>query len=254
MGFTGHQRDSESGLHHAQFRYLDSRNGRWTRSDPAGSVDGQNLYRYVRNQPLLFLDLYGLAVTPETGWDLLSLSIGVAEFATGPTGWGAAAVLVDTVAVLTPFAPGGFGASLRASRLATEAAELIAKQQKLRLIATKAVPHLNDAYTRIKSLEEVITRVSRGGRNITLRLGDEASGFIHILKNRIVGRDPSFVGVGPKQIISGIEEALGCSANAVRGSRANSLKVSGFSETLGKVVSVVYDEITGEIITFHGGR
>lgn len=59
MGFTGHQRDGESGLHHAQFRYLDSRNGRWTKRDPAGRVDGSNLYRYVRNNPQSLIDMGG---------------------------------------------------------------------------------------------------------------------------------------------------------------------------------------------------
>jgi len=60
IGFTGHQRDAESGLHYSVHRYLDSRNGRWLRRDPAGGVDGANLYRYVRNRPALHTDPLGM--------------------------------------------------------------------------------------------------------------------------------------------------------------------------------------------------
>ncbi len=41
-------------------RYYDSYAGRWLTPDPAGFVDGINLYAFVHNDPLLRLDLYGL--------------------------------------------------------------------------------------------------------------------------------------------------------------------------------------------------
>ena len=62
VGYTGHQRDAESGLHYSVHRYLDSRDGRWTKRDPAGRVDGQNLYRYVRSNPIKRVDPEGLMV------------------------------------------------------------------------------------------------------------------------------------------------------------------------------------------------
>jgi RHS repeat-associated protein len=40
--------------------------GRWLTPDPAGHVDGLNLYAYVGNRPLMYMDLYGLyKVNPE---------------------------------------------------------------------------------------------------------------------------------------------------------------------------------------------
>jgi len=94
MGFTGHQRDTESGLHHAQFRYLDSRNGRWTRRDPAGWVDGQNVYRYVTNNPGTFNDVMGL------------LTVGFAGFLEEP-GWADGAEV--TARALSSRVPGAYG-------------------------------------------------------------------------------------------------------------------------------------------------
>jgi len=51
VGYTGYQTERESGLRYSVHRYLDPRNGRWTRRDPLGDVDGQNRYWYVRNLP-----------------------------------------------------------------------------------------------------------------------------------------------------------------------------------------------------------
>ena len=60
FGYTGHQTERESGLRYSVHRYLDPRNGRWTRRDPAGDVDGGNLFRYVRNRPIVAADSTGL--------------------------------------------------------------------------------------------------------------------------------------------------------------------------------------------------
>ena len=60
VGYTGHQTERESGLRYSVHRYLDPRNGRWTRRDPAGGIDGSNLYRYVANQPVRAIDPTGL--------------------------------------------------------------------------------------------------------------------------------------------------------------------------------------------------
>jgi len=63
FGYTGHQTERESGLRYSVHRYLDPRNGRWTRRDPAGDVDGANLYRYVMNRPVIARDRTGLYTT-----------------------------------------------------------------------------------------------------------------------------------------------------------------------------------------------
>jgi RHS repeat-associated protein len=59
--FSGKERDDETGLHYFGARYLAAWLGRWTSSDPAGFVDGLNLYRYCRNNPVIFTDPNGTA-------------------------------------------------------------------------------------------------------------------------------------------------------------------------------------------------
>jgi RHS repeat-associated protein len=57
--FTGKERDDESGLYYHGARYYAPWLGRWTAADPVGMVDGLNLYRYARNNPLKFIDPHG---------------------------------------------------------------------------------------------------------------------------------------------------------------------------------------------------
>ncbi|MGI8783685.1 MAG: SpvB/TcaC N-terminal domain-containing protein [Acidobacteriota bacterium] len=54
--FTGKERDEESGLNYHGARYYAPWLGRWTSSDPAGMVDGINLYVYAHNNPLSQID------------------------------------------------------------------------------------------------------------------------------------------------------------------------------------------------------
>lgn len=57
--YTGMERDEESGLYYYGARYYAGWLGRWVSSDPAGLVDGQNLYRFVRNAPTRLVDRMG---------------------------------------------------------------------------------------------------------------------------------------------------------------------------------------------------
>jgi RHS repeat-associated protein len=52
---------SEEGLIFFGLRFYDPSLGRWLTPDPAGFVDGVNLYAYVNNSPINRLDLFGLA-------------------------------------------------------------------------------------------------------------------------------------------------------------------------------------------------
>ncbi|TDD34975.1 hypothetical protein E1287_15245 [Actinomadura sp. KC06] len=54
--FTGRERDEESGLAYHGARYYAPWLGRWVSADPAGPVDGLNLYAYARANPLRLND------------------------------------------------------------------------------------------------------------------------------------------------------------------------------------------------------
>lgn len=57
--YTGMERDEETGLEYHSARYYLPWLGRWLSSDPAGLVDGPNLYRYARNSPINLNDPNG---------------------------------------------------------------------------------------------------------------------------------------------------------------------------------------------------
>ena len=57
--YTGMKRDEESGFSYHSARYYLPWLGRWASADPAGLVDGGNLYLYARNSPTALVDLSG---------------------------------------------------------------------------------------------------------------------------------------------------------------------------------------------------
>ncbi|MDN2484987.1 RHS repeat protein [Kosakonia sacchari] len=59
MRYSGKERDA-TGLYYYGFRYYQPWAGRWLSSDRAGTLDGLNLYRMVRNNPVTLSDKDGL--------------------------------------------------------------------------------------------------------------------------------------------------------------------------------------------------
>jgi insecticidal toxin complex protein TccC len=57
--YSGKERDA-TGLYYYGFRYYAPWLGRWLNPDPAGTVDGLNLYRMVGNNPITLYDTDGL--------------------------------------------------------------------------------------------------------------------------------------------------------------------------------------------------
>jgi RHS repeat-associated protein len=90
FGFAGDLVHEPSGLYLTWFRVLDSLSGRWLSRDPFGERTSKNLYTYVSNCPICFVDPLGLwefvVATPwigfsfgyncKTGQDSFSLSEG----------------------------------------------------------------------------------------------------------------------------------------------------------------------------------
>jgi RHS repeat-associated protein len=62
--FSSKQIHAKSGLYYYGFRFYDPSLQRWLNPDPIGEAGGDNLYRYVMNSPLCFVDPYGFGI-----WD-----------------------------------------------------------------------------------------------------------------------------------------------------------------------------------------
>jgi RHS repeat-associated protein len=58
--YSGKERDDSTGLYYYGKRYYISWLGRWLKPDPAGTVDGMNLYVFVKGNPINHIDKYGL--------------------------------------------------------------------------------------------------------------------------------------------------------------------------------------------------
>nr|WP_241391766.1 RHS repeat domain-containing protein [Serratia proteamaculans]ULG18324.1 SppC [Serratia proteamaculans] len=63
--YSGKERDA-TGLDYYGYRYYQSWSGRWLSADPAGTIDGLNLFRMVRNNPVTLMDNDGLVPYPRT--------------------------------------------------------------------------------------------------------------------------------------------------------------------------------------------
>ena len=55
-----------SGLVYYGARYYNPRIGRWITKDPMGMIDGPNVYAFVRNNPVNYIDLWGLCGEKDT--------------------------------------------------------------------------------------------------------------------------------------------------------------------------------------------
>ncbi|RYD85565.1 MAG: hypothetical protein EOP84_02075, partial [Verrucomicrobiaceae bacterium] len=64
FGFSTKMQDSETGLYYFGYRYYDALIGRWPSRDLIGEQGGLNLYNFVKNRPLFFVDKLGLAPCP----------------------------------------------------------------------------------------------------------------------------------------------------------------------------------------------
>jgi hypothetical protein len=82
-----------------------------------------NRYAYARNNPLIYSDPDGRVL--ESGWDYINVAMGVASLGKNLAAGNVVGavvdgvgVVVDTAALLTPGAPGGFGTAIRTARAA----------------------------------------------------------------------------------------------------------------------------------------
>jgi RHS repeat-associated protein len=62
LRFSSQYYDEETGLHYNYFRYYDAETGKYVSEDPIEEMGGYNLYSFLLNNPVVFVDLKGLAV------------------------------------------------------------------------------------------------------------------------------------------------------------------------------------------------
>jgi len=67
LRFSSQYYDEESGLHYNTMRYYDPVSGRFLSRDPIGELGGLNVYRFLGNDPLDYIDAYGLACSWAVG-------------------------------------------------------------------------------------------------------------------------------------------------------------------------------------------
>jgi RHS repeat-associated protein len=61
--YTARESDTETGLYYYRARYYDPAAGRFTSEDPVAFDSGPNFFSYVRNNPIIFVDPFGLQVS-----------------------------------------------------------------------------------------------------------------------------------------------------------------------------------------------
>jgi RHS repeat-associated protein len=125
-GYTGHVHDAGSGLVYMQQRYYDPEVGRFLSVDPVGVDTGTggnfNRYGYGNNNPYRYVD-------PDGRWaeDVLiggpSLALGLSSFHNNVSEGNflaavvdAAGIVLDSLAIAVPGAPGGVGLGIKAAR------------------------------------------------------------------------------------------------------------------------------------------
>ncbi len=64
--FTGREYESETGLYYYRARFYNPAIGRFLQTDPVGYYDSMNLYQYCGNNPLMFIDPFGLCANEYT--------------------------------------------------------------------------------------------------------------------------------------------------------------------------------------------
>jgi RHS repeat-associated protein len=101
--YSGKERDEETGLSYYGARYCACWLARWVSADPGGLIDGPNLYRFARDNPIVLIDPDGKQpapdiVNPET------IAIAATALQRAAAAWGTAGIISGGAAATAPAA------------------------------------------------------------------------------------------------------------------------------------------------------
>ncbi len=116
LGYTGHKTHLPTGLVQTLYRFYDPGTQRWLSRDPIGEAGGINLYGYVANNPVNFVDPLGLVQWGQVIGGSLAAIGGVALV-------GVASVAAAPVVVVGAGVAGAFGIALGLSNIVSGAVE-----------------------------------------------------------------------------------------------------------------------------------
>lgn len=77
--YSNKEKDSSTGLYYYGMRYYCPWLGRWTCTDPAGTIDGLNIYAMVTGNPMTHVDVGGMGIDIETSKNIKSNKIDIDE-------------------------------------------------------------------------------------------------------------------------------------------------------------------------------
>ena len=143
FGFTGYERDEETGLYYAKARYYDPEVGRFLSHDPQDgdltTPPSLHKYLYAYGNPTVYVDPTGEYV--ETALDVASFGIGIYSLTQnleeGNVGGALLDVLgltLDAVAIALPLVPGGASAGLKGLRALNAGTDLMTVSRGARLL------------------------------------------------------------------------------------------------------------------------
>jgi RHS repeat-associated protein len=106
--YTAREYDNETGLYYYRARYYDPKAGRFITRDPISFAGGDgNLYGYVENNPINFVDPFGLINLGKTATGFLSMTDGVTM-----VGYGVAATVGTAILTKNPYLTAAVGANM----------------------------------------------------------------------------------------------------------------------------------------------
>jgi RHS repeat-associated protein len=170
--------EDPTGLLNEGFRYRDLETGVWLSRDPAGFVDGPNLYAYVQQNPWSKFDAEGMF------WSAL-VTAGFAaydtyQYATGQTSGAeySKAMALNGAALLADVSTGGMGGglALRALNAGVKVAKAVDKANNI----------VETAQAAVETTENIVSAVQEGdGRGVMRAAG---AGILGAITDRAMGK------------------------------------------------------------------